>query len=189
MLSSKTRPLIIEAVGKPKLITHIFISFPIHGYEDDVIQEVAICDQRGRITLGKEVTQKFGRKFHVVVMPREVVLIPVPKDPLKDLREMGKKIPKHLTLRDLKRIAEEEAMKEAWGNWERLQKLSQMIQNEPRLTYIGKPYTSEIYRSREKLSWTQLVSQVRGTYGESMLTINIQGEITDESIRGKPREG
>ena len=70
-----------------------------------------------------------------------------------------------------------------------IQKLTQMIQREPMFTYIGKPYTSEIYRSNEKLDWSQLVSQVRGTYGESMLTVNIQGEIIGESIRGEPLGG
>ena len=87
------------------------------------MQGVAVADERGRVTLGHEVTERFGREFHVVVLPREVVLIPVPKEPLKDLREMGKKIPEHLSLKDFKRIAEEEAMKEAMGNWKRLQKL------------------------------------------------------------------
>ncbi|MBI1971673.1 MAG: AbrB/MazE/SpoVT family DNA-binding domain-containing protein [Candidatus Aenigmarchaeota archaeon] len=86
--------------------------------------EVAVCDERGRITIGKEATDKLGRKFHVVVMPREIVLIPVSKDPLKELAAMGKKIPNHLKLEDLKKIAEEEAYKEAAGNWERLQKLN-----------------------------------------------------------------
>lgn len=70
-----------------------------------------------------------------------------------------------------------------------IRKLTQMIQREPRFTYIGKPYTSEIYRSREKLNWAQLVSQVRETYGESMFTINSYGDITGESVRGEPLEG
>ncbi|MBI2085430.1 MAG: hypothetical protein HYT71_02870 [Candidatus Aenigmarchaeota archaeon] len=88
--------------------------------------EVAVCDERGRITIGKEAADKLGRKFHVVVMPREIVLIPVSKNPLKELAELGKKIPKNLKLDDLKKIAEEEAVKEAMGNLERLKKLKKI---------------------------------------------------------------
>ncbi|MBI4014497.1 MAG: AbrB family transcriptional regulator [Candidatus Aenigmarchaeota archaeon] len=67
--------------------------------------------------------EKYGRKFAIVKMPRNVLLIPIPSDPLKSLREQGKRIPVHLTPEDLKRIAGEEAAKEAMGNWKRLQKL------------------------------------------------------------------
>ena len=42
--------------------------------------------------------------------------IPVSKDPIKALQEEGKKIPKHLTIADLKRMAREEAEKEALSN-------------------------------------------------------------------------
>ena len=80
------------------------------------MQEVAVCDDRGRVSLGSEAIEKFGRRFHVVVMPNEVVLIPVPKDPLKDLAEMGKNLPKGLTIADLKRVVREKATKEAAGD-------------------------------------------------------------------------
>ncbi|MBI4168229.1 MAG: AbrB/MazE/SpoVT family DNA-binding domain-containing protein [Candidatus Aenigmarchaeota archaeon] len=80
------------------------------------MQEVAVCDDRGRVSLGSEVIEKFGRRFHVVVMPNEVVLVPVSKDPLKDLAEMGKKLPKGLTITDLKRVGRERAIKEATGS-------------------------------------------------------------------------
>ena len=86
------------------------------------MQEVAVCDDRGRVSLGSEVIGKFGRRFHVVVMPYEVVLIPVAKDPLKDLAEMGKKLPKGLTIADLKRIGRERALKEAIGDSKSVQR-------------------------------------------------------------------
>jgi hypothetical protein len=84
---------------------------------------VAVSDERGRITLGKDVVDKYGKEFYVVRAPGEVLLIPVPKDPLKVFKEEGKKIPKHLTLADLKSISEEESEKEALGNLTRLQRL------------------------------------------------------------------
>ena len=113
-------------MGKYQFITHIFIYLPTHIYYRDNVPEVAVCDERGRISIGKEATDKLGRKFHVVVMPREIVLIPVSKNPLKELAAMGKKIPRHFKLEDLKKIAEEEAIEEAMGNLKRLKKLKKI---------------------------------------------------------------
>lgn len=88
------------------------------------MQDTAICDERGRLTLGRDVTERFGKKFHVVVMPREIVLIPISKDPLKSLEEEGKKIPKGLTLPDTRALAEQLGLREAKENYERLQKIA-----------------------------------------------------------------
>ena len=71
------------------------------------------CDERGRLTLGKSFMERYGRHFAVVALPREVVLIPIPRDPVEALRQEGMKLPKHLKPADLKRIAREEAEKEA----------------------------------------------------------------------------
>ena len=71
------------------------------------------CDDKGRVVLPKEVRSRYGGKFYVVSAPGEVVLIPVPKDPLKVLRQEGKKIPKSLSLKQLKSIARKAAKKEA----------------------------------------------------------------------------
>ncbi|HLD83671.1 MAG TPA: hypothetical protein VI979_02340 [archaeon] len=68
---------------------------------------------RNKMMPGREITDKSGQRFHVLVMPREVVLVPIPKDPLKPLREEGRKIPTNLTIKDLKRMALKKAMREA----------------------------------------------------------------------------
>lgn len=88
------------------------------------MEGVVVADVRGRVTLGSDLVEEYGRKFAVVKVPGEIVLIPIPKDPLKSLREQGKKIPSHLTLKDLKRLAEEKAMEEAVGSYQRLQRLA-----------------------------------------------------------------
>ena len=71
------------------------------------------CDEKGRVVLPKEIRSRYGGKFYVVSAPGEVVLIPVPKDPLKILRQEGKKIPKSLSVKQLKGIARKAAEKEA----------------------------------------------------------------------------
>ena len=74
------------------------------------------CDERRRITLTRELVEQYGNEFVAVPDRGEIVLIPVPKDPLKALAEEGKKIPKHLSIKDLKRMgrkaAEEEILNE-----------------------------------------------------------------------------
>ena len=70
------------------------------------------CDDKGRVVLPKEVRSRYGGKFYVVSAPGEVVLIPVPKDPIKVLRQEGKKLPKGLSIKQLKEIARKSAKKE-----------------------------------------------------------------------------
>ena len=73
----------------------------------------ARMDEKTRITLTKEVASRYSSdEFVIVPMKNEILLIPVSKDPLKALQEEGKKIPKHLTVADLKKIARQEMEKE-----------------------------------------------------------------------------
>jgi len=69
-------------------------------------------DDRGRLLLPKESRDRYGDEFMVVEALGEIVLIPVPKDPLKALREEGKKLPKDMSVKDLKKLAHELALKE-----------------------------------------------------------------------------
>ena len=73
----------------------------------------ALADHRGRITLGAKVLKEFGRRFAVVTAGEEVVLVPIPKDPLAELKRIGKKagIDKY-TLKELRRMAREESEQE-----------------------------------------------------------------------------
>ncbi|MDO8553986.1 MAG: AbrB family transcriptional regulator [Candidatus Micrarchaeota archaeon] len=73
----------------------------------------AHVDDKARICLTREVVEQYGEEFVIVPAKGEVILIPVSKNPLKALQEEGKKIPKNLTVKDLKRMIHEEAEKEA----------------------------------------------------------------------------
>jgi len=90
------------------------------------MQSTVIADERGRLTLGRDVTERFGKRFHVVVMPREIVLVPISKDPLKSLKEEGKKLPEGLSLADTMRLAEELGAREARESYQRLQRIARV---------------------------------------------------------------
>lgn len=81
------------------------------------------CDDRGRLLLIKEIREHYGDEFYVVKAPKEVVLIPVTKDPIKALEEEGKKIPKGVTTGQMKKRIERAAKKEAKEAAERLGRL------------------------------------------------------------------
>jgi len=68
----------------------------------------AECDEEGRIRLGPDVRQRYGRRFFVVEAPGKLVLLPVPEDPVKDLEEWGKPL-QHLSLEEIKRIIDKRA--------------------------------------------------------------------------------
>jgi hypothetical protein len=76
--------------------------------------EEVLMDSRGRVTIGKELAKKYGRRFIVVPMYNDIVLVPKPKDPIKALAELGKKsdIGK-FSIGEIRKMAEKEAVKEA----------------------------------------------------------------------------
>lgn len=69
------------------------------------------CDKKGRIYLRPSIRTKYGRDFLVVEKPGELVLLPVPADPLKDLREWGKPL-QRMSMEEIKRAIEEQAEEE-----------------------------------------------------------------------------
>ncbi|ELZ03826.1 AbrB/MazE/SpoVT family DNA-binding domain-containing protein [Natrialba aegyptia] len=44
-------------------------------------------DDRGRLTLPKEVRERYGDRYHVVQLPDGIKLVPVADDPLEALRD------------------------------------------------------------------------------------------------------
>ena len=44
-------------------------------------------DDRGRLTLPKEVRERYGNRYHVVQLPDGIKLVPVADDPLEALRD------------------------------------------------------------------------------------------------------
>ncbi len=76
--------------------------------------KAAYADERGRITLGSKMVDKHGNKFAVISHGKEIVLVPIPKDPLAELTRLAKKsgIDRY-TIEELRKMALEDAEKEA----------------------------------------------------------------------------
>ena len=72
------------------------------------------CDRKGRLQLRPSLRRRYGDQFWVVEAPRKVILLPVPADPLRDLREIGRLL-KGKSVRELKEAIEQEAMEEVGG--------------------------------------------------------------------------
>ncbi len=68
-----------------------------------------ICDAKGRLYLKEELRKKYGDRFIAVPAAGEIVLLPVPKDPVKDLQEVAGKARK-LSLKRLKKLIRETAL-------------------------------------------------------------------------------
>jgi hypothetical protein len=75
--------------------------------------KTVFADERGRITLGSKLLDRYGKKFAVVSAGKEIVLVPIAKDPLAKLKEIGRQagIDKY-TVKQLRKMAAEEAEKE-----------------------------------------------------------------------------
>jgi hypothetical protein len=70
------------------------------------------CDSKGRLYLRKKTREMYGTEFVIVEAPNEIVLIPVPADPLKELAELGKPL-ERFSLEEIKRRARRRAKEEA----------------------------------------------------------------------------
>ena len=79
--------------------------------------KTALADERGRIILGTKFLHKYGRKFAVIGTPKEIVLVPIAKDPVAELTKIGREagIDKY-SLAELKKMARDEAEKEVFKN-------------------------------------------------------------------------
>ena len=60
----------------------------------------------------ERVRSRYGEQFVILETPEGVLLLPVPRDPVKDLRELGEPLRKH-SLKTLKSQIREQAKKEA----------------------------------------------------------------------------
>ena len=70
-------------------------------------------DDRGRLLLPRDIRERYGEEFEIIEVLGDIVLIPVPKDPLATLQKEGEKIPKDLSVSDLKKIVRDAAMEQA----------------------------------------------------------------------------
>lgn len=76
-------------------------------------KEVYVCDERGRLLLPRGVREEYGKAFHLIRARDELVLIPISKDPLRELADLGKSAGiAHWPLSKLKRELRKQAEKE-----------------------------------------------------------------------------
>lgn len=73
----------------------------------------AKLDEKGRINIGQESRTLYGDRFYVVKLSGEILLIPMPKDPVTELRKWGKNLGlDKQTARDTRMLAVDEANKD-----------------------------------------------------------------------------
>jgi len=68
-------------------------------------------DSRGRLTLPKELRERYGDRYHIVELPGGIKLVPVADDPLDALREEFADVDKSAD--ELREGARETALNEA----------------------------------------------------------------------------
>lgn len=68
-------------------------------------------DSRGRLTLPKELRERYGDRYHIVELPDGIKLVPVADDPLDALREEFADVDKSAD--ELREGAREAALNEA----------------------------------------------------------------------------
>ncbi|KAB1189962.1 AbrB/MazE/SpoVT family DNA-binding domain-containing protein [Haloferax sp. MBLA0076] len=71
----------------------------------------ATLDSRGRLTLPKEIRERYGEHYHIVQLHDGIKLIPIEDDPLDALRSEFTDVEK--TAEELRRDAREAALDEA----------------------------------------------------------------------------
>ncbi len=69
-----------------------------------------VVDRQRRIYLPRKFNEKVGGKFFILKLGNEIRLVPVPRDPAKNLGEIGGKLPKK-SIKQLKKDILAEAQK------------------------------------------------------------------------------
>ena len=70
-------------------------------------------DERGRVTIPKEVRDRYGEKFRLVELDSGIKLVPIPDNPLEELRAAASDELREASLDDLEEAAREEAREQA----------------------------------------------------------------------------
>ena len=66
-------------------------------------------DDRGRVTIPKEVRDRYGDRYRLVELDSGIELVPIPDDPLAQLRAAATDELREASLSDLEAAADEEA--------------------------------------------------------------------------------
>jgi len=71
------------------------------------------ADDRGRVTIPKEVRDRYGDQYRLVELDSGIKLIPIPDDPLEELRAAASDELREASLGELEAAANEEAGEQA----------------------------------------------------------------------------
>jgi bifunctional DNA-binding transcriptional regulator/antitoxin component of YhaV-PrlF toxin-antitoxin module len=71
------------------------------------------ADDRGRVTIPKEVRDRYGDQYRLVELDSGIKLVPIPDDPLQELRAAATDELRAASLGDLEAAASEEAREQA----------------------------------------------------------------------------
>jgi bifunctional DNA-binding transcriptional regulator/antitoxin component of YhaV-PrlF toxin-antitoxin module len=66
-------------------------------------------DDRGRVTIPKDIRERYGEQYRLVELDSGIKLVPIPDDPLAELREAASDELLEAALDDLEVAAREEA--------------------------------------------------------------------------------
>ncbi len=72
---------------------------------------LARIDSKGRLYIPKKMREKLGSEVYLVEMRDRIIIIPKPKDPLKELEEIGRSLPEK-SVEELKKEILRQAVEE-----------------------------------------------------------------------------
>ena len=71
-------------------------------------------DSKGRLYIPKAIRKNLPKEVYLVKLNEGILIVPKPENPLKELEELGRKLPDK-SIRELRKEILEEATKEAEG--------------------------------------------------------------------------
>ena len=66
-------------------------------------------DEQGRVTIPKEVCDRYGERFRLIELSSGIKLVPIPDDPLEELRAAASDELRKVSLADLEEAPRDEA--------------------------------------------------------------------------------
>jgi len=82
-----------------------------HFFDSNMSRRVR-TDERGRVTIPKEVRDRYGEKFRLVELDSGIKLVPIPDDPLEVLRAAASDELREASLADIKSTSRDEARRQ-----------------------------------------------------------------------------
>ncbi|USS40982.1 AbrB/MazE/SpoVT family DNA-binding domain-containing protein [Thermococcus aggregans] len=72
---------------------------------------ISKIDSKGRVYIPKSMRKKLTKDVYLVETPEGILIIPKPKDPIKELEQIGKKLPEK-SIEELKKDIIKQALEE-----------------------------------------------------------------------------